>query len=247
MSLAVRIVFCLALLPVAVHAQDRCSRDSDCQSGRVCSLNVCAPPPPPPDEPSALPPAPDTASYGGTERPKPKKETHDGFYLHLDLGLGYLTSSATQNGVDASIYGAAGEFGFAIGGALRPHHILALHLWDVAAQNPTVSLNGSPAATDATFSIFCIGPQYTYYAAYDLFLSVTPALSRLDGQSSGGEAQSNFGFGLQLAFGKEWKVSERWGLGAVGQLTFGVNDDSTPNPPTFTTFGFTVAFSATYN
>jgi len=76
---------------------------------------------------------------------------------------------------------------------------------------------------------------------------VTPALSWLTGQSGGSSSDSNVGFGLQLALGKEWKVSEKWGLGVVGQLTFAVNDDSTPNPPTFTTFAFTVAFSATYN
>lgn len=249
MPLAIRFVFGLSLLSVAVHAQDRCSRDSDCQSGRVCTRNVCTtpapPPPPPPDEPFTLPPSPDAPSYGGTDsqQPKPKKETHDGFYLRLDLGLGYLASSASQNGVDASIYGFAGEFGFAIGGALRPHHILAFHLWDVAASNPSVSVNGASGSSNANFSIVSFGPQYTYYGANEVFFSVTPALSRLDAN----DAQSNIGFGLQLALGKEWKVSEKWGLGAVGQFTLGVNDDSTPNPPTFTTFGVTVAFCATYN
>jgi len=175
------------------------------------------------------------------------KETHDGFYLRLDLGLGYMGSSASQNGVDASIYGFAGEFGFAIGGAVRPHHILAVHLWDVAVSNPTVSFSGTSVPTDSTFSIFCIGPQYTFYAPKEVYFSVTPALSWLHGESCGNSADSNVGFGLQLALGKEWKVSEKWGLGVVGQLTLGVNDDSSPNPPTFTTFGFTVAFSATYN
>src|SRR5947209_17185935 len=69
MPLAIRIVFGLLLLPLALHAQERCARDSDCQTGSVCTRNVCAlppPPPPPPEEPGALPPAPDEPSYGGT-------------------------------------------------------------------------------------------------------------------------------------------------------------------------------------
>lgn len=248
MPLAIRLVFAVSLLSFALQAQDRCSRDSDCQNGRVCTHDICElpppPPPPPSDEPGALPPVPDSpASYGGNVQRKPalQKETHDGFYLRLDLGLGYLTSSVSQ--VDTSIYGVAGEFGFAIGGALRPHHILAFHLWDVAVSNPTVGSNGSSAPGGANYSLFAFGPQYTYYSPTDIYFSITPALSQL----SAGDGQSNVGFGLQLALGKEWRVSEKWGLGAVGQLTFGVNQDSTPDPPTFTTFAFTVAFSATYN
>lgn len=249
MRLGIRIVFGLSLLSLAVQAQNRCSRDSDCQNGQVCTQNVCElpppPPPPPPDEPGTLPPAPDTPSYGepGRAKPKPQKQTHDGFYLRLDLGLGYLTSSASQGGVDASIYGGAGEFGFAIGGALFPHHILAFHLWGVGVSNPTVSANGASGTASSDYSIFAFGPQYTYYAPSDLFFSITPGLSQL----SAGDSQSDVGFGLQAALGKEWKVSEKWGLGVVGELTLGVNQDSTPNPPTFTTFAFTVAFSATYN
>ena len=58
---------------------------------------------------------------------------------------------------------------------------------------------------------------------------------------------TNWGFGLRAALGKEWWVSDHWGLGIAGHVSLTVNQDSGTNPPTWTGLGATVAFSATYN
>jgi hypothetical protein len=65
--------------------------------------------------------------------------------------------------------------------------------------------------------------------------------------SSGSDASTNWGFGARAALGKEWWVSDHWGLGLVGHLSMSFNQDQGTNPPTWTSWAFTAAFSATYN
>jgi hypothetical protein len=187
----------------------------------------------------------------------PRQDVHHrGLFFRPDLGLGYLRMSASQGGSDASVYGFAGGLGLAIGGAIQPNHILAFHLWDAALANPTFSSNGSSATPgNSSASLVAFGPEYTFYSETNLYFSVSPALSRLRVESGGLGADSDWGFGLRLALGKEWWVSDNWGLGLAGQLSFSANKDSgngnTPNGPvavpTWYTWGATIAFSATYN
>jgi len=42
-------------------------------------------------------------------------------------------------------------------------------------------------------------------------------------------------------------VSDHWGLGVSGQLSFGFTPDKGTNPPTWNTVAPTLAFSATFN
>jgi hypothetical protein len=265
MPFAFRFVLCAALFSTALRAEEGCTKDTDCKGDRICVQRMCvapqqpdAPvsrdvpardqppnvPPPPPPPPDGARPAPIARQGGRFGQP----ERHRGFYLRLDLGAGYLSTSASERGADFSIYGGAGQFGVAIGAALRPNHILALHLWDVADASPTVSLNGtSQSVNNAKVDLFCIGPQYNYYTPDNFYISITPGLSRLHSESTGTSGDSNWGFGLRAALGKEWWVSDFWGLGVVGQFSFSTNQDQGSNAGTLTTWGATVAFSATYN
>ena len=55
------------------------------------------------------------------------------------------------------------------------------------------------------------------------------------------------GLGLKLAVGKEWWVSDHWGIGVAGQFFISRNDDPDATTVKLTTLGGGVAFSATYN
>jgi hypothetical protein len=174
-------------------------------------------------------------------------QKHFGFYLRPDLGLGYMTSS--ESGV--TISGLSGLAGVAIGGAIRENSILAVHIIDAVAQNPTVS-SGSLSATanDTTITMWGIGPQYTqYFMPSNLYLSTTLALTRMHSSSGNSSGDSNWGVGTRIALGKEWWVSDHWGLGVVGHVSFSSNQDpvSGGGSNTLTTWAFGAAFSATYN
>lgn len=180
----------------------------------------------------------------------PGYHQHDGFYLRLDAGLGYLESHETVGGVDGKVYGAAGEFGVAVGGAVAENLILGGHLFALAISNPNMSAGStSTSTTDSSWGLVGIGPQLTYYfMPVNVYLSGTLALTRITARQGGTDANSEWGGGLQLAVGKEWWVSDNWGVGVAGQL-FGSSNaaSSAANAPTLSSWGLAVAFSATYN
>jgi hypothetical protein len=103
------------------------------------------------------------------------------------------------------------------------------------------------ASANSAFALFAIGPEYTFYSASNYYLSASPALTRIDYLSNGSAGGSNWGYGLRASAGKEWWASENWGLGVAAQFSLSVNQDSGTNAPAWTTWGATVAFSATYN
>ncbi|GEJ56826.1 outer membrane beta-barrel protein [Anaeromyxobacter diazotrophicus] len=179
----------------------------------------------------------------------PTSHRHDGFYLRLDLGLGYMHQKEPQTGGDLEISGAAGEFGVAVGGALQDNLILAGHLFGMSISDPKVSVGGVQQASSLSSSTLVgIGPQLTYYfMPANVYVSGTLALTRLSTRNSGVDGNSEWGGGLQLAVGKEWWVSDDWGLGVAAQLFGSSNKDQGTNAPTISTWGAAVAFSATYN
>jgi hypothetical protein len=192
------------------------------------------------------------AAFADEVAPPPNVSTprqtahHRGLFFRPDLGIGYLHMSATEGGNDDAAYGAAGAFGIAIGGAIQPNHILAFHLWDAVISNPTFSSNGTSASPgNSAAGLIAFGPEYTFYSETNFYFSLSPGLSRLHLESGGVGADSDWGFGLRAAVGKEWWVSDNWGLGLVGQLSFSANSDN--GVATWTTWGATLAFSATYN
>jgi hypothetical protein len=171
---------------------------------------------------------------------------HLGGYLRPDLGFGYVSASSSSN--DASISGAAATFGIAAGGAVAEDVILAFHFWDVVATNPTLSAGGATVNNaDATLTIIAFGPQITTYSTDDLYFSITPSLTRATLSSQGVDSSTNWGFGARAALGKEWWVSDHWGLGLAAHFSLSINQDSGSNAPTWTGWGATLAFSATYN
>ena len=169
-------------------------------------------------------------------------QRHFGFYIRPDLGFGYMTSS--EAGV--TISGFSGIGGLAIGGAIQENDILAVHIIDAVAQNPTVSAGGaSTTAQDTSFMMWGIGPQYThYFMPSNMYVSTTLSLTRMHIDSGGASGDSDWGFGTRVGVGKEWWAGDHWGLGLAGHISFSTNPDA---GNTLTTWAFALAFSATYN
>ncbi len=149
---------------------------------------------------------------------------HFGFFLRPDLGAGYMVTSeptGTTSG-DLTISGPAGVFGFAIGGAVAENVILAAHLYDGVVVSPNVSLSSgqSVTASNASLTMFGMGPEFTYYfMPANIYFSGMVALTRMSLTANGRDSSSNVGFGARLALGKEWWVGDHWGLGLVGHAS----------------------------
>jgi hypothetical protein len=192
------------------------------------------------------------AGRAQAQAPQPMDPTihrHMGFYLNMDLGGGYLGSSASAAGIDVKLSGGAGQFSLAVGGAVMENLILAAHLWGYAVASPTVTINSqSVSATNATLGVSGIGLAIVYYVMpTNLYLSLTPSITSLSVEQGGTTYSTENGPGLRAAVGKEWWVSDHWGIGLDGNLAFTSNKDKGPGAPTWGSFAISVAFSATYN
>ena len=87
------------------------------------------------------------------------------------------------------------------------------------------------------------------YFGGNVYISGTLATARLSVQEDNQEVgRSSFGLGASVMVGKEWWVSQKWGLGVAGQAFFGrMKDSDSSSAPTWGTGAIAVAFSATYN
>src|ERR1700730_6434399 len=129
---------------------DGCSKDSDCKGEGGCETGLCVEPSPPipgtepgvaiqPVPPPPRPAAPESPQTVSAAAPEHR---HRGLFLRPDLGVGYISTSASQSGTSVTISGGAGLVGFAIGGSLADGLILAGHLWGIGAVNPSITVNG---------------------------------------------------------------------------------------------------------
>jgi hypothetical protein len=191
------------------------------------------------------PPAPPVPAASTAHR-------HLGFFIRPELGFGYFDTKASQGGVDAEIKGSAGHFGIAIGGAVTENFILAGQIWDYVASKPTYSLGSSGNKYSQTLSgnagLVGYGLLVNwYFQPSNLYLGFTPSFTRLVEADQGDSSTSDWGFGVRATFGKEWWVSDHWGLGLAASLALSSNKGGGSGSPTWTTGAFGLSFSATYN
>jgi len=183
----------------------------------------------------------------GTLLPDNTINRHFGFFIRPDLGFGYMTSSESTSFGDVTVSGVAALAGVSIGGAVAENVILSAHIYDAVTTNPTVTLNRTSGSTSNTeVTMFGIGPELTYYfMPNNVYLSGTLALSRMTTSgNSNGSASTDWGFGTRVTLGKEWWVSDHWGLGLSGHVSYATNNDV---GNTVSTWALGAAFSATYN
>jgi len=172
---------------------------------------------------------------------------HDGFFLRFQLGAGYQSLTYQAN-PDVVFSGLAGNFVFQIGGALMNNFILFGEINSVLVDEPKVKVgSASGTAEGVSVSVVGLGGGFSYYVMPSnvyLSLSVTASKATLEDSYSSGE--SEYGLGTTLSLGKEWWVSENWGLGValVGQFAY-MKDKGVSNKM-YNYYGG-IAFSATFN
>ena len=158
--------------------------------------------------------------------------SHHGFFLRMDLGIGYQDSTANST----TISGPAGGFGISVGGGVAENLALFGMLF-----------GGGTTADDPKASPAMIGFGATYYfMPANVFLSGSVGFGGLRLKQNGFEHDTDAGFASRVGIGKEWFVSESWGLGVAGYLAFAAVKDKGVDPPTWRTISPLVAFSATF-
>jgi hypothetical protein len=196
------------------------------------------PPPPPPQSYSP--------EYGYRA---PGAYVHDGFYLRLNAGIGGTVFQASD--VDLKVSGVGGMLSIAAGGAIAPNLILYGEFLADISGNPDVKLGNTSFNTDGiSAGVIGLGGGVAYYfMPVNIYISATVSAARLSVSDSDGEiAHSPWGIGGSVMVGKEWWVSDNWGLGVALHLYGGrINDTVMDTDVTWSFGAIALAFSATYN
>ena len=180
---------------------------------------------------------------------------HEGFYLHVELGLGgtETRAAATSTNEEMSLSGGAGAFDIALGWSLGDHLVLGGEIWDMVVPQPDVKVGSSSATSDSDSQLSLVGwgPTIRYYIApehLNMFLAATPSLTQVSTRLNGNEGSTKTGLGIRLSVGKEWWLGHsQWGMGVAGHLVLSTNKDNGDNAPTWNTTGAGIDFSATWN
>jgi hypothetical protein len=174
---------------------------------------------------------------------------HDGgFFLRLAPGAGYARTGLTEDGDRLALKGLTGNFDMAIGAVVTKNLALHATLGGWGLVDPTVQFNGlSETADDASVTMVMFGAGLTYYLGRsNTYLTASAGASTLTLDFEGDRSDSDTGFAFEAGIGKEWWVSDRWGIGLSGTAGY----HSIPPGDASTNFSgpsFAVRFSATFN
>jgi hypothetical protein len=177
-----------------------------------------------------------------------EEHKHDGFFLRLAPGLGGFSASETLGTNELEVSGRNGLFNFSIGGALTENLILHLDTSGMSSSDPTIKMNGQSGTTNGKLSTSVIGVGLTSYFSSNVYLTGAIGIARTTYKSNGSTFETDSGWGINLMLGKEWWVSENWGLGVAGQFLYTTCPDPVGNGTTvdLITTSLGVLFSTTY-
>ena len=215
--------------------------------------------------PAVVPPpvAPKRAAPAGEQAATPneiKKEVkkHDGFLIRLALGFGYATSSTSADvgsgKQDLAVKGGAMLVSVALGGAVVENMIIQGEIFGGNLFSTAISIDNKNVDTSSktSESIFGIGPGLTYYIMpINVYLSASLGIGSLEMEFKGTKFETKTGIATNLKIGKEWWLSNNWGLGLGGQFYFfsvpARSSEETRKKVVWSTLGGGVVFSATKN
>ena len=182
----------------------------------------------------------------------PPPNLHDGFYLHMQIGGGGTQVSGTGTlGESVKISGSSLSIGIALGGAITPNLIVFGTVFFSGLGRPDVTVGGFASGTsNASAVVSGIGPGVAYYLEpLNLYFSGTLGAMQFELDDVNGNSiyQTKAGIGCQILVGKEWWVSQDWGLGVAGEFVGASMKDKSDDSITWSATAFSLLFSSTYN
>jgi hypothetical protein len=217
-----------------------------CSIGDLCtSQGECVARPPEPARSSDLPPA----DHG--------THTHDGFFLRMTTGPGGgRVGLDIPDQPEQSYTGGGWSMSVDVGGAVTRDLAVFGRLRGAWMFSPALRIDGDKVADSdgrvVDQGLFGAGLNYyvmplnLYFAGAIGFASVEAVRTRRGREDL--HDSSRIGFGIDLDVGKEWWVSDNWGLGATLRLSL-ASVPASEDLPRHSIFGgafLALLFSATY-
>lgn len=155
------------------------------------------------------------------------RQRHDGFFLRLTLGAGGgAVGFDVPAGDDTAFAGGGWASSLDLGGALDDDITFFGRARIASLVSPAVSIDGDELgpASDAIATQSMLGVGISYYVMplnlyFDGVVGVAVIASGYDYAGDDRDYESDIGFGFDLDVGKEWWVSDNWGLGAAVRLS----------------------------
>ncbi len=174
--------------------------------------------------------------------------THDGFYLGLEGGFGYLSSSVSYNGADMGKWsGMTMDTAIWLGGTVGPV-VIGGGMSYANAFSPKFSQGGqSTSYTDLSLALIAFGPFVDIYpnpneGLHFMGFAGWGGLNASYQGNSGGSDPT--GLVAMLGGGYEFWVADQWSIGPLGRFTYAplsLNDMS------YSTIAFTVLADFKYH
>lgn len=178
---------------------------------------------------------------------------HDGgLFLRLSGGFGYASSKVEIGDGSLELSGTTGDVNFAIGGVVTPNLALHATLWAWVTTDPELEVcDGgyceSGTVEEVDFGLSGFGGGFTYYfIPSNFYISGSICAATLSMTYEGVTAESEYGPAVDITTGKEWWVSDSWGIGVAGAFGYHwIGEEAITEK--WSGASFALRFSATYN
>jgi hypothetical protein len=153
---------------------------------------------------------------------KADPQTHDGFFLQLDVGLGYLSTSVDFMGQEATISGVTIPSALLLGGTVGPVVIGGGFFGDYAP-SPTFKLGDVESEGDVSLTLIGVGVFADFYPDPHGGLHIQPFLgygaleASRDGDVSGSDPTGPV---FAIGVGHDWWVADEWSIGVMGRFAY---------------------------
>ena len=150
-----------------------------------------------------------------------KPKTHDGFYMQINLGLGYFHSSADIAGTEHAFSGLTIPTSILMGGTLFDRLVIGGGFFLDTAPSPSYSVDGTDVSVDIEQFVVGLGGFVDFYLNPDggfhfpLFLGWGGLETSADGNAGGSDPT---GFVMYFGAGYEWFFADEWSVGALARL-----------------------------
>ncbi len=183
--------------------------------------------------------------------------SHDGLFLRFQTGFGLgRMVEKDVGGRDITMSGTAGVFRFQLGGAVFENLIIYGEMGAFSLTDPTI--NGeegyitTTSQSDITLTMSDLGLGACYYfMPVNIYVAASVTLSRDRLEIDKKKGSTDPGAGVYVSAGKEWWISDNWGLG-VAVFAYASRMEARESAPfsgRYTVYNTVagIVFSATYN
>jgi hypothetical protein len=181
--------------------------------------------------------------------PDRERHTHDGLYLDVMAGLGYMAASATSASEDLSLSGLAQTLAVSAGWSINDRLVVHGTIYDCIGSDPSVERTGQTATETGWMAALGGAAGATwFFVPLNASVGARLGLERFQQLDAGGSTLAHSGWtpALMLNAGKQWWVSRNWGIGVAAQLHASMPLDRS-SADAFSTLWAVLAASATFN